>query len=109
MEGFAGTRAERQWLAALQRIGDALTKLAEKEEPPKEFRGILAHEHEIDMLQQQVASLTSSVERIANLVQGLAGTPAEMEMLAVAIDRIKETTDKLELIGGNRVRWREKE
>lgn len=28
MNGFAGTRAEREWLATLQRIADALERIA---------------------------------------------------------------------------------
>lgn len=29
MEGFAGTRAEREWLAVMRRIASALERLAE--------------------------------------------------------------------------------
>lgn len=32
MDGFAGTRAEREWLAVLRRIADALERLADAAE-----------------------------------------------------------------------------
>lgn len=38
MNGFAGTRAEREWLATLRRIAEALERLAEvleRQEPEK--------------------------------------------------------------------------
>lgn len=34
MNGFAGTRAEREWLGVLRRIADALERLADTLEEP---------------------------------------------------------------------------
>lgn len=36
MNGFIGTRAEREWLSAVRRIADALERLAEALEQPNE-------------------------------------------------------------------------
>lgn len=41
MNGFAGTRAEREWLATLRRIAEALERLAEvlERQEPEHLKG----------------------------------------------------------------------